>query len=194
MPGPPVDRKSYRTFFEALVEPAAPEKVEIPLDDETEIRFVAATGGIQKWVQDKISLEGLNMKTDANREKFEKMAADNKAKAVEFHVQAIKNGATFQEAHIGMALAQFKNLPEGAQEEALEKAKEKVASRPDGRKERTREHATEANHMEKEAIAQLTTDEERKAWVLDVLENGPPHAKKMREEKQKEKEAKAAGK
>eukprot|EP00287_Rhodomonas_sp_CCMP768_P012760 CAMPEP_0196724088 /NCGR_PEP_ID=MMETSP1091-20130531/6099_1 /TAXON_ID=302021 /ORGANISM="Rhodomonas sp., Strain CCMP768" /LENGTH=255 /DNA_ID=CAMNT_0042066183 /DNA_START=6 /DNA_END=773 /DNA_ORIENTATION=+ len=184
------DRKTYKTFFEALVEPVAPEPVVIPLEDEVEMQFIAATSGIQKWVQDKISLEGLNMKTDEQKQKWEAKAAENKAKAVELHVEAVKNGATFQEAHIGMALAQFKLLPEGAQEEALEKAREKFKGRPEGRRERTREHASEANHMEKVQIEQLTTDEERKAWVEEIMQNGPPHAKKMREERKKEAKAK----
>lgn len=40
------------------------------------------------------------------------------------------------------------------------------------------------------ALADPWSDSERR--VLDVLENGPPHAKKMREEKQKEKVPPAA--
>ena len=113
---------------------------------------------------------------------------------IEVMVEAIKGGATFQEAHIGMAIAQFKvaqssgsdlyhlfcndlttspshreilsvdpqrpglaaraqAIPEEEQEKALEKARERISNRPEGRRDQMIENAREANHMVSAAAA-----------------------------------------
>ena len=49
--------------------------------------------------------------------------------------------------------ARAQAIPEGAQEEALEKARERISNRPEGRRDQMIEKAREANHMVSAAAA-----------------------------------------
>lgn len=153
-------------MFMALVAPVKPVKVTFPLDEETRLKFAAARDGLMQHVRKQSKEYDVN-KSDV-KENLRSKTQGNQDETLKILVEAVKGGATVQEARMGIVIAQFEALDDETKKAALEKAKKRQEHMPEAARNKMSERLTNKNSQEKAALEALKTDKEKEEYVKKV--------------------------